>query len=751
LHRSNGVFPFKTNTGAPTDPADIADNETVFKLRDRSRYLMPNGRFDLIVSLAIMFRGLAVNAVMVAFALFTAAAVTLFLFPEESRLAHSHIIDLLKLVAPASATTIYAALGNWFITTKLLLIFSCFWFVTWAVFRSLTTTAVRATDSILSDPASLLARTTGVLLIVTGVFAIAEAQPFLIAHLIRWFVSPDGWLASIFNLRTLLLASAAIAIGAIAWRFLIQTLQVLERDSSWPALFKKFGANIVLLALAAALPLLIYGAYLVLVMAGISQNEAFTPVAALLAQLPDGHIRSLLVAFPILIVATYVVLQWLWGPLPDTLFNPGWWKGTAFRVRSFYAGLVAVLGFMLLAFIFSKWLADPLLKLLPHSDVAWAYAALASVLGLVVILFTENANSLHRLYRDRLEEAFSLRGNNDTRLRLSHLKKLDSGTALKPYPIINATVNIKASPNNRRARNADFFIFTPDHVGSDATGYTETEAFEQAEPHMDLATAVAISGAAVSSAMGRVGSSVLSPTLALLNLRLGFWVRNPRYAHSGEARAIASRADWNFLYMLREIFGRLTDASRKVYVTDGGHIDNLGLRELLKRRCEIILVSDAEQDPAMTFGSFVDVERFSRIDLGVRFDLPLETIRTAGLQRKAEKDTAPDQTYKAPASAHAAIGEIHYPASAGGAAAKEGIILYIKASLTGDEREYVLDYERRNPQFPYEPTSDQFFTEEQFEVYRALGFHAASGALSYTDGSDRWTRLLETVHRRLQI
>ena len=57
----------------------------------------------------------------------------------------------------------------------------------------------------------------------------------------------------------------------------------------------------------------------------------------------------------------------------------------------------------------------------------------------------------------------------------------------------------------------------------------------------------------------------------------------------------------------------------------------------------------------------------------------------------------------------------------------------MKASVTGDENDYVLDYKRRYSQFPQETTLDQLFSEEQFEAYRALGFHAMYGLLNGTD------------------
>jgi hypothetical protein len=62
--------------------------------------------------------------------------------------------------------------------------------------------------------------------------------------------------------------------------------------------------------------------------------------------------------------------------------------------------------------------------------------------------------------------------------------------------------------------------------------------------------------------------------------------------------------------------------------------------------------------------------------------------------------------------------------------------VYIKSSLTGDENDYIRDYARRNDTFPHETTGDQFFSEEQFEVYRALGFHMSHGFLTEDAGAD---------------
>jgi len=112
------------------------------------------------------------------------------------------------------------------------------------------------------------------------------------------------------------------------------------------------------------------------------------------------------------------------------------------------------------------------------------------------------------------------------------------------------------------------------------------------------------------------------------------------------------------------------------------------------------------------------VERYARIDFGVRVNLPWSGLAAAALAggEAIDAGVAPPPL----PGPHCAVGRILYPDGA------QGVLLYFKASLSGDESDYVLGYRRRNPSFPHETTTDQFFTEEQFEAYRALGFHMVS-------------------------
>src|SRR5207247_569714 len=132
-----------------------------------------------------------------------------------------------------------------------------------------------------------------------------------------------------------------------------------------------------------------------------------------------------------------------------------------------------------------------------------------------------------------------------------------------------------------------------------------------------------------------------------------------------------------------------------------------------------------------TFPSFVALEVMARIDLGIRIELPWQAIQKEALGVTSVALYGPRGAPGA-RGPHAAIGIIRYDDD------ETGVLIYIKASLSGDENDYVLDYKRRNTAFPHETTVDQFFSEEQFEAYRALGFHAARGLLT---GADDFAKL----------
>jgi hypothetical protein len=166
---------------------------------------------------------------------------------------------------------------------------------------------------------------------------------------------------------------------------------------------------------------------------------------------------------------------------------------------------------------------------------------------------------------------------------------------------------------------------------------------------------------------------------------------------------------------------KLDETHRWVNLSDGGHIENLAAIELLRRRCKYIIIGDGEADPNLHFAGLATLMRCAYIDLGIRIDIDLDPIRLR--KSKEENDEG------AISGAHWAVGTITYPDIDRNGQPKIGHVLYLKSSFTGDEGEAIREYRHRNPTFPHQTTADQFFDEDQFEAYRALGQHIAEGAL----------------------
>jgi hypothetical protein len=138
----------------------------------------------------------------------------------------------------------------------------------------------------------------------------------------------------------------------------------------------------------------------------------------------------------------------------------------------------------------------------------------------------------------------------------------------------------------------------------------------------------------------------------------------------------------------------------------------------------LIIAIDAEADPDISCASLLKLERYARIDLGVRIILPWEQIRQRHRQTSiAISPVTPEEATRR-RGPHCAVGRILYEDGS------YGILLYFKSSLSGDEKDYLIDYKKRFRDFPHETTGDQFFGEEQLEAYRALGFHIVQGVLT---------------------
>ena len=351
------------------------------------------------------------------------------------------------------------------------------------------------------------------------------------------------------------------------------------------------------------------------------------------------------------------------------------------------------------------------------------YGAGLLMLGLGMSTFVPtNRFSLHGMYRQRLIRTFLGASRRDR--EPNAFTGFDPGDDLRvhdlrdvrPLHVINATLNaVSATHVGRHERQAESFTFSPLHVGNQSVGYRAAPEYgaDGGAPGtgLSLGMALAVSGAAASSAMGIYSSKARAFLLTLANARLGLWFGNPSSASTWQQ----SDPPLGVGPLMRELFGLTTDHNPYVYLSDGGHYENLGLWEMVARRCHFIVVSDAGCDPAYSFDDLSNAARRIRLDLGVPVEFPPLTLSRAG-----QGSTNP----------HGMIGTIRYDV-VDGPGAPNGTILYLKATLSGDEPVDVWNFAKSDPAFPHDSTSDQFFDEARFESYRTLGFHTV---LSVAEG-----------------
>lgn len=340
-------------------------------------------------------------------------------------------------------------------------------------------------------------------------------------------------------------------------------------------------------------------------------------------------------------------------------------------------------------------------------NLQWSKIVMLIVLVLVLGLLTNiNRNSLHDFYRTRLSRTYIIKRTEDKSqdepiqqnpfLRLTDLHKHCNG----PYHLINTTLNVPTSENPQlKGRGADFFVFSKSYCGSESTGYRSTETYADGE--FELATAMAISGAAASPGMGTNTNPIMAFWMTMLNLRLNLWVLNPNLKQKPKMII------WPF-YLAKEFFRHGNTKDTLLNLSDGGHHENLGVYPLLKRRCKVIIASDAGADPNFEMADLANLQRKARIDLGININLDVSDL------------CPPDPENKGYSKAYFVQGTIDYPADENGNK-QTGTLFFIKTTMVGDEPEDLLAYRRKNKSFPDETTADQFFYEAQFESYRKLG------------------------------
>ncbi|NEJ10309.1 hypothetical protein GR238_33585 [Rhizobium leguminosarum] len=359
----------------------------------------------------------------------------------------------------------------------------------------------------------------------------------------------------------------------------------------------------------------------------------------------------------------------------------------------------------------------------------------ALVLGSLVNV---NYLGIHRMYRDRLMELFLPNRESVTSNTWGLATNADGMTIetmcqpphMRPYHLVNTNVVLVDSLKNKyKGRGGDSFIISPLFCGSEATGWCCSKAFmKKNDPGMTLATAMAISGAAANPNTGVAGAGfarnrLVATLMSLLNLRLGHWTPHPDPKKSW-------RLPPNFIFpgiTSGVLVGRLSENSRVVDLTDGGHFDNLGLYELIRRRLPVIIVCDGSADPGAQCTDLATAIERIKIDFRTNVRFENEEFDLSRLQPGSAENVRPFD--KRPlAKCGFAVGTITYEDHA------KGTLLYIKATLTPGLPHDIYGYQNLHPAYPHETTTDQNFDETQFEAYRELGYHLAWQLLEANDG-----------------
>jgi len=364
-----------------------------------------------------------------------------------------------------------------------------------------------------------------------------------------------------------------------------------------------------------------------------------------------------------------------------------------------------------------------LLRLKVESLAVFAVFASVCLLALFANMFINiNTFSLHGMYRMRLTRAY-LGASNFARHPDSftnfdstdNIHEADMPCTEAPLHVINTALNLVATRNMAwQQRKAEPFTFTPVSVGSWRLGYVPTKEYG-GTVGVTIGTAMAISGAAFNPNMGYHSSPLVTLLMTFFNARLGWWLPNPLWPHLQKWNAICKTRrylrrngpKWALMPLLNEALGNTDDSYEWIELSDGGHFENLGLYEMILRRCLHIIVVDADADGEFHFEDLGNAIRKIEIDLGVPITFP-DFPHGLPMKRGAE-----------PLNVYCVRGQIQYDCVDDDA--PKGDLLFIKPVLNGSEPPDIRAYAASHQTFPHEATSNQFFNEAQFESYRHLG------------------------------
>lgn len=466
------------------------------------------------------------------------------------------------------------------------------------------------------------------------------------------------------------------------------------------------------------------------------------------------------------------------------------------RVSKYFIKIEAALIFLALLCFAGVFLMsfEEVQLLEPNTYMKW----FAAFVGLYLLGYVVNPNgiSFHRFYRNQLADAFLNEMDVNENVYLKNLSNVDGEEKdyMAPYPLINTCLNIQAPDGDDKIKGSkasDYFLLSPLFCGSKLTKYIQTAEFPGYQ-YMTLPAATTISAAAVNPGMGIYSNGILSFFMTLFNARLGFWKNNPL------------KKDSNFIvwwptYFFKELLADINTKLKKVNISDGGHIENLAVYELLRRKCRLIIAVDAGADPKFTFMDLENLAVRARNELGIviKFkegQIPEQSIRPKPSSGYSSRRFSiadlyniwdefelknEDGTYVEVNGRRVEVlvnytevdGELKFRTDIklnyddvseermtelellaakqvqnkldqkknekGFEKVKFGTLVYVKSSVTAPKGKPFIPRKSRSgkhnlqfdtykykiyhPDFPHEPTSDQFFDPVQWEAYFQLG------------------------------
>jgi hypothetical protein len=369
-------------------------------------------------------------------------------------------------------------------------------------------------------------------------------------------------------------------------------------------------------------------------------------------------------------------------------------------------------------------------------------------------LLSFNVNTSH--FRKSYEQAIRKAFHSKKDMSFPEIAPLIKTNNL-PYFIINTSAVVDYSSDYHGSKLSNrVFEFTPLRFGSDGYGYSDRFP-------ITMGKAVSISGAAVDlshTVPGRIESILLS----ILNIDLGYYIEN--YNNNGKHDDLMRLIPFYFLINQNDLNG--TD----IYLTDGGHSENLGMYSLVKRLCKRIIVVDATYDPNYQFTNYFKIKNALRSEMQVELEIKeidklqpklgwanAETKSNVLIQKNPCNIYDPyDAKNCFDTSKPVVKGSISYfpIKDIDGTVTQRNIdITYIKLSI--DEKmfkdfptdkpeadvyreareyygkelvKYYLKSKKKHSEFPQYTTLDQTYSRDQFKTFVDLGYHIVRNELN---------------------